>query len=79
MAGRRRVGVSAQVCGRPYAIGLRACYAMPGTDKAYGVIGLRACYAMSGIHISVCCSAMLGTAIAYALLPAYPLATRYRY
>eukprot|EP00961_Rhodomonas_salina_P173672 2342101-Rhodomonas_salina.1 len=30
------------------AIGLRARYAMPGTDVASGAISLRACYAMSG-------------------------------
>eukprot|EP00961_Rhodomonas_salina_P081675 1098042-Rhodomonas_salina.1 len=29
------------------AIGLRACYAMPGTDPAHGTICLRACYAAS--------------------------------
>eukprot|EP00961_Rhodomonas_salina_P056381 757477-Rhodomonas_salina.3 len=30
------------------AICLRNCYAMPGTDMAYGAICPRACYAMSG-------------------------------
>eukprot|EP00961_Rhodomonas_salina_P303054 3941078-Rhodomonas_salina.6 len=43
------------------SISLRACYAMSGTDIAYGAISLRACYAMSGT----------GT-----FLSAYPFATR---
>eukprot|EP00961_Rhodomonas_salina_P201827 2722600-Rhodomonas_salina.2 len=37
--GGRRVGPR----GRPYSIGLRACYAVSGTDLARGTIGLRAC------------------------------------
>eukprot|EP00961_Rhodomonas_salina_P076012 1020559-Rhodomonas_salina.1 len=34
------------------AIGLRACYAMSGTDILYGRICLRACYAVSGTEIA---------------------------
>eukprot|EP00961_Rhodomonas_salina_P184328 2489095-Rhodomonas_salina.1 len=33
------------------SIGLRAYYAVSGTDIAYGSIGLRACYAVSGTDI----------------------------
>eukprot|EP00961_Rhodomonas_salina_P139218 1873633-Rhodomonas_salina.1 len=50
---------------------LRACYAMSGTDIAYGATCLRACYAVSGTdmaHGAVClgaCYAMSGTDIAY--------------
>eukprot|EP00961_Rhodomonas_salina_P267808 3618292-Rhodomonas_salina.1 len=33
------------------AICLRACYAMSGTDLAYGAICLRSCYAMSGTDL----------------------------
>mgnify|MGYP003687928947 CR=1 FL=1 len=34
------------------AIPLRACYAMPGTDKAYAAICLRFCCAMSGTDLA---------------------------
>eukprot|EP00961_Rhodomonas_salina_P263461 3560561-Rhodomonas_salina.2 len=30
---------------------LSACYALSGTDQAYGSIGLHACYAMSGTDL----------------------------
>eukprot|EP00961_Rhodomonas_salina_P076282 1023839-Rhodomonas_salina.1 len=37
-------------------MGLRACYALSGTDLAYdGVIGLRACYALSGTGRAYAC------------------------
>eukprot|EP00961_Rhodomonas_salina_P084347 1133231-Rhodomonas_salina.1 len=37
---------------RNSAIGLRACYAKPGTEVAYGAIGLRACYAKPGTEVA---------------------------
>eukprot|EP00961_Rhodomonas_salina_P042527 571429-Rhodomonas_salina.1 len=40
------------------AINLRACYAMPGTDIAYGAVGLCACYAMSGTDMAYANSAI---------------------
>eukprot|EP00961_Rhodomonas_salina_P236152 3191622-Rhodomonas_salina.4 len=53
------------------AIVLRASYAMPGTDLAYGDIGLRVCYAMSGTDLVFgdialrLCYGMSDTDIAY--------------
>eukprot|EP00961_Rhodomonas_salina_P257336 3477873-Rhodomonas_salina.8 len=37
----------------PYATSLRACYAMPSTDNAYGASCLRACYAMPGTDLAL--------------------------
>eukprot|EP00961_Rhodomonas_salina_P171013 2305774-Rhodomonas_salina.3 len=53
-----------QPCQVPYPSGLRACYAMSGTDLAYAAICLRACYAVSGTDL-----AMPGTDLAYAVMP----------
>eukprot|EP00961_Rhodomonas_salina_P249755 3375935-Rhodomonas_salina.6 len=36
----------------PYAVRLRACYAMLGTDIPFGHSRLRACYAMSGTDMA---------------------------
>eukprot|EP00961_Rhodomonas_salina_P014722 197497-Rhodomonas_salina.2 len=50
---------------------LCVCYAMSGTDIAYGATRLRACYAMSGADLPYgairlrACYAMCGTDIAY--------------
>eukprot|EP00961_Rhodomonas_salina_P018006 242128-Rhodomonas_salina.5 len=53
---------------------LRLCYALSGTDKAYGAILLRLCYALSGTDIAygvpdiaygTSCCAISGTDIAY--------------
>eukprot|EP00961_Rhodomonas_salina_P056403 757683-Rhodomonas_salina.1 len=50
---------------------LRACYAMPGTDRAYNAtcLPVLACYAMPGIAygtIGLCaCYAMSGTDLLY--------------
>eukprot|EP00961_Rhodomonas_salina_P210323 2839784-Rhodomonas_salina.2 len=41
---------------------LRACYAMSGTDLAYGTVCLRVCYAISGTdlaHAAICLSRMM--------------------
>eukprot|EP00961_Rhodomonas_salina_P301817 3940624-Rhodomonas_salina.6 len=37
---------------RQVATSLRACYAMSGTEVAYGDVCVRACYAMSGTHLA---------------------------
>eukprot|EP00961_Rhodomonas_salina_P089066 1197985-Rhodomonas_salina.3 len=47
---RERKCVRATTHGLGSAIDLRACYAMSGTDMAYGAI-LRASYAMSGTNV----------------------------
>eukprot|EP00961_Rhodomonas_salina_P171017 2305774-Rhodomonas_salina.7 len=56
-------------------ISLRTCYAMSGTDLAYGAICLRACYAVSGTDVgdgATClraCYAMSGTDLKRMVLP----------
>eukprot|EP00961_Rhodomonas_salina_P008786 119595-Rhodomonas_salina.2 len=69
---------------RSYAISLRACYALSGTDLAYAAICLRVCYTLARTDLakgaiglrdvrfasSLCaCYAMSGTRIAYFDLP----------
>eukprot|EP00961_Rhodomonas_salina_P028302 382159-Rhodomonas_salina.1 len=54
-----------------YAISLCVCYAMSGTDVAYGVIGLRTCCVVPGTNAAYGatslhrCSAMSGTDVGY--------------
>eukprot|EP00961_Rhodomonas_salina_P253639 3427794-Rhodomonas_salina.1 len=39
-------------CVHGVPIRLRACYAMPGTDRVHGAIGLRTRYAMAGTDLA---------------------------
>eukprot|EP00961_Rhodomonas_salina_P232980 3147932-Rhodomonas_salina.1 len=48
-----------------YAIGLRACYAISGTDIAYAATCLRACYAMPGTDLALPCPVLTERAVRY--------------
>eukprot|EP00961_Rhodomonas_salina_P132472 1782750-Rhodomonas_salina.2 len=77
---RRREPADGQADGS--AISLRACYALSGTDKAFGAISLRACYAIPRTDIAYGavslrgCYALHGAETAYDAISHYAPAVR---
>eukprot|EP00961_Rhodomonas_salina_P161200 2170319-Rhodomonas_salina.3 len=69
-----------------YAIYLRACYAVSGTEKADGTVGLRACYAVYGtgtaydiVGLCACCAVSACTRATRCQVLTAPICLRARY